>query len=62
VTDKYTEMETDSWTTTEFAQRLFSEADLDLKKETINAIKIVLRAIESRVSNMRTEMYLAKKN
>lgn len=62
VTDKQTEMETDDGTITEFAQRLFSEADLDLKKETINAIKVVLRAIESRIGMMRTEIVQSRKS
>ena len=56
------EMETDDGTSAEFAQRLFSEADLDLKKETINAIKVVLKAVEARIGMLRTELVQSRKN
>jgi hypothetical protein len=62
VTDKQAEIETDDGTATEFAQRLFSEADLDLKKETINAIKVVLKAVEARIGMMRTELVQSRKS
>ena len=61
-TDKQVESEVDSGTSTEFANRLFSEADLDFRKEEINAVKMVLRAIESRLDGMKTErIYSYKK-
>lgn len=62
VTDRQAEAEVDNQTTTEFANRLFAEADLDLKKEEINAVKMVLRAIESRLDGIKTErIYSYKK-
>lgn len=62
LTDKYVENEVDNQTSTEFANRLFAEADLDLKKEEINAVKMVLRAIESRLDGMKTERIYSYKN